>query len=68
MPHAQMHSFGQEVVSHAQFMAAYPEFVAGAAVVVRSKFSASSWVDHLRVDGTVTPAIIRAYYDHKLRL
>jgi crotonobetaine/carnitine-CoA ligase len=40
---------------NAQFMAAYPALVAGARVVVRPKFSASRWVDHLRAhDVTVT--------------
>lgn len=33
---------------NAQFMAAYPTMVAGARFVVRSRFSASRWVDHLR--------------------
>lgn len=33
---------------NAQFMAAYPAMVAGARIVVRSKFSASRWVDQLR--------------------
>lgn len=33
---------------NAQFMAAYPALVAGARVVVRSRFSASRWVDQLR--------------------
>lgn len=33
---------------NAQFMAAYPTMVAGARFVVRSKFSASRWVDQLR--------------------
>jgi crotonobetaine/carnitine-CoA ligase len=33
---------------NAQFMAAYPTLVAGARFVVRSKFSASRWVDQLR--------------------
>ncbi len=43
---------------NAQFMAAYPALVAGAAVVVRSKFSASRWADHLREnDVTVTNLI-----------
>jgi carnitine-CoA ligase len=43
---------------NAQFMAAYPAFVAGAAVVVRPKFSASRWVDYLREnDVTVTNLI-----------
>lgn len=40
---------------NAQFMAAYPALVAGARLVIRSKFSASRWVDHLREnDVTVT--------------
>lgn len=33
---------------NAQFMAAYPTLVAGARFVMRSKFSASRWVDQLR--------------------
>jgi carnitine-CoA ligase len=33
---------------NAQFMAAYPTLVAGARFVVRSRFSASRWVDQLR--------------------
>ncbi|MDQ7903808.1 AMP-binding protein [Phytohabitans sp. ZYX-F-186] len=40
---------------NAQFMAAYPAIVAGARVVVRRKFSASRWIDHVRDDAvTVT--------------
>jgi carnitine-CoA ligase len=43
---------------NAQFMAAYPALIAGATVVVRPKFSASGWVDHLREnDVTVTNLI-----------
>ncbi len=43
---------------NAQFMAAYPALVAGARLVIRSKFSASRWVDHLRAnDVTVTNLI-----------
>jgi carnitine-CoA ligase len=38
---------------NAQFMAAYPALIAGARLVVRPKFSASRWIDHLR-DGGVT--------------
>ncbi len=38
---------------NAQFMAAYPAMVAGAGLVLRSRFSASRWVDQLR-DGGVT--------------
>lgn len=33
---------------NAQFMAAYPTIVAGARLVLRSRFSASRWVDQLR--------------------
>lgn len=33
---------------NAQFMAAYPALLAGARVVVRSKFSASRWIDQIR--------------------
>ena len=40
---------------NAQFMAAYPALIAGAAVAVRPKFSASRWAEHLREsDVTVT--------------
>ena len=43
---------------NAQFMAAYPALIAGARLVIRSKFSASRWVDHLREnDVTVTNLI-----------
>jgi len=40
---------------NAQFMAAYPAIIAGGRVVVRKKFSASRWIDHVRESGaTVT--------------
>ena len=40
---------------NAQFMAAYPALVAGARFVLRPKFSASRWIDHVRESGvTVT--------------
>lgn len=40
---------------NAQFMAVYPALVAGGSAVVRSKFSASRWIDHVRESGvTVT--------------
>ncbi|MDR7303934.1 AMP-binding protein [Haloactinomyces albus] len=40
---------------NAQFMAVFPALVAGARAVVRSKFSASKWIDHVRESGvTVT--------------
>jgi crotonobetaine/carnitine-CoA ligase len=48
---------------NAQFMAAYPAFVAGAAVVVRSKFSASRWVDHLRANNVTVTNLIGVMMD-----
>ncbi len=40
---------------NATFMAVYPAIVAGGRAVVRSKFSASRWIDHVRDSGvTVT--------------
>jgi crotonobetaine/carnitine-CoA ligase len=40
---------------NAQFMAAYPAIVAGGRAVIRPKFSASRWIDHVRDSGvTVT--------------
>ncbi|GAA3759168.1 ATP-dependent acyl-CoA ligase [Plantactinospora mayteni] len=40
---------------NAQFMAVYPVIVAGGRAVVRAKFSASRWIDHVRDSGvTVT--------------
>ncbi|MFW0783476.1 AMP-binding protein [Gordonia sp. CPCC 206044] len=40
---------------NAQFMAVFPALVAGASAVIRSKFSASRWIDHVRDSGvTVT--------------
>jgi carnitine-CoA ligase len=43
---------------NAQFMAAYPALIAGARLVIRSRFSASRWVDQLREhDVTVTNLI-----------
>jgi crotonobetaine/carnitine-CoA ligase len=40
---------------NATFMAVYPAIVAGGKAVVRSKFSASRWIDHVRDSGvTVT--------------
>ncbi|MGB3698719.1 MAG: AMP-binding protein [Gordonia sp. (in: high G+C Gram-positive bacteria)] len=40
---------------NAQFMAVYPALVAGASAVIRRKFSASGWIDHVRDSGvTVT--------------
>ena len=48
---------------NAQFMAAYPAFVAGAAVVVRSKFSASRWVDQLRANNVTVTNLIGVMMD-----
>ncbi len=48
---------------NAQFMAAYPALVAGAAVVVRSKFSASRWVDHLRENNVTVTNLIGVMMD-----
>jgi carnitine-CoA ligase len=48
---------------NAQFMAAYPAFVAGAAVVVRPKFSASRWVDHLRENNVTVTNLIGVMMD-----
>lgn len=40
---------------NAQFMAVYPALLAGGRAAVRSKFSASRWIDHVRESGvTVT--------------
>lgn len=40
---------------NAQFMAVYPALLAGGRAVIRSKFSASKWIDHVRDSGvTVT--------------
>lgn len=40
---------------NAQFMAVFPVIIAGGRAVVRSKFSASRWIDHVRDSGvTVT--------------
>jgi crotonobetaine/carnitine-CoA ligase len=48
---------------NAQFMAAYPAFVAGAAVVVRPKFSASRWVDHLRENNVTVTNLVGVMMD-----
>ncbi len=48
---------------NAQFMAAYPAFVAGAAVVVRPKFSASRWVDYLRENNVTVTNLIGVMMD-----
>lgn len=48
---------------NAQFMAAYPAMVAGARIVVRSKFSASRWVDQLRESGVTITNMIGVMMD-----
>jgi carnitine-CoA ligase len=48
---------------NAQFMAAYPAMVAGARVVVRSKFSASRWVDQLRESQVTVTNLIGVMMD-----
>jgi crotonobetaine/carnitine-CoA ligase len=48
---------------NAQFMAAYPTLVAGARFVVRSKFSASRWVDQLRESGVTVTNFIGVMMD-----
>jgi crotonobetaine/carnitine-CoA ligase len=48
---------------NAQFMAAYPALIAGATVVVRPKFSASRWVDHLRENRVTVTNLIGVMMD-----
>ena len=48
---------------NAQFMAAYPALVAGARVVVRSRFSASRWVDQLRESRVTVTNLIGVMMD-----
>ncbi len=48
---------------NAQFMAAYPALIAGARLVCRPKFSASRWVDHLRVSGVTATNLIGVMMD-----
>jgi crotonobetaine/carnitine-CoA ligase len=48
---------------NAQFMAAYPALVAGAALVIRSKFSASRWVDQVREEGVTVTNFIGVMMD-----
>jgi len=48
---------------NAQFMAAYPALVAGAKIVIRSKFSASRWVDQLREQGVTVTNLIGVMMD-----
>jgi carnitine-CoA ligase len=48
---------------NAQFMAAYPALIAGARLVVRSKFSASRWVDQLRDDDVTVTNLLGVMMD-----
>jgi crotonobetaine/carnitine-CoA ligase len=48
---------------NAQFMAAYPALIAGARVVIRSRFSASRWVDQLREDQVTVTNLIGVMMD-----
>lgn len=48
---------------NAQFMAAYPTMVAGARCVIRSRFSASRWVDQLRESGVTVTNFIGVMMD-----
>jgi carnitine-CoA ligase len=48
---------------NAQFMAAYPALIAGAGLVIRSKFSASRWVDQLRENGVTVTNFIGVMMD-----
>jgi len=48
---------------NAQFMAAYPALVAGASLVIRSKFSASRWVDQVRDEGVTVTNFIGVMMD-----
>jgi crotonobetaine/carnitine-CoA ligase len=48
---------------NAQFMASLPALIAGARLVVRSKFSASRWVDQLREHGVTVTNLIGVMMD-----
>jgi crotonobetaine/carnitine-CoA ligase len=48
---------------NAQFMAAFPALIAGARLVVRPKFSASRWVDHLRENQVTVTNLIGVMMD-----
>lgn len=48
---------------NAQFMAAYPALVAGASLVIRSKFSASRWVDQVREQAVTVTNFIGVMMD-----
>ena len=48
---------------NAQFMAAYPALVAGARLVLRPKFSASQWIDHVRADDVTVTNLLGVMMD-----
>jgi crotonobetaine/carnitine-CoA ligase len=48
---------------NAQFMAAYPALVAGARLVIRPKFSASQWIDHVRADDVTVTNLLGVMMD-----
>jgi crotonobetaine/carnitine-CoA ligase len=48
---------------NATFMASFPALIAGARLVVRSKFSASRWVDHLRENQVTVTNLIGVMMD-----
>ncbi|MCW2528103.1 MAG: peptide permease [Pseudonocardiales bacterium] len=48
---------------NAQFMASYPALIAGARLVIRSKFSASRWIDHLRENQVTVTNLIGVMMD-----
>jgi crotonobetaine/carnitine-CoA ligase len=48
---------------NAQFMAAYPALIAGGRVVIRSRFSASRWVDQLRENQVTVTNMIGVMMD-----
>jgi crotonobetaine/carnitine-CoA ligase len=48
---------------NAQFMAAFPALIAGARLVVRPKFSASRWVDHLRENQVTVTNLVGVMMD-----
>jgi crotonobetaine/carnitine-CoA ligase len=48
---------------NAQFMAAYPALIAGARLVVRSRFSASRWIDQIREGGVTVTNLIGVMMD-----
>jgi carnitine-CoA ligase len=48
---------------NAQFMAAFPALIAGARLVVRPKFSASRWVDHLRANQVTVTNLVGVMMD-----